>query len=152
MNGTIGQGTIELGDAEALVGVNRDVTQVRETVSETDGGSFDTNLTVDHRVFSQTGRSEMGNELKELPGNAVKASRNGYKDTVNAGKAVVDTVFHGGDSREDVVTRYQGYRRNLHVASEIDELSIDQGCLQQDKKGGYKPEIGGSRLRISNGY
>jgi hypothetical protein len=93
-------------------------------------------VAVDHRVFSQTGRSEMGNELKELPGNAVKVSRNGYKDTVNAGKAVVDTVTHGGDSREDVVTRYQGYRRNLHVASEIDELSMDQGveALNEDVK------------------
>jgi hypothetical protein len=69
VNGTIGNGTVEAGNADALDDVNRDVTQVRETVSETDGGSFDASLTVDHRVFSQTGRSEMGNELKELPGN-----------------------------------------------------------------------------------
>jgi hypothetical protein len=76
VNGTIGNGTVEVGNADALDDVNRDVTQVRETVSETDGGSFDASLTVDHRVFSQTGRSEMGSELKELPGNYGRSVRN----------------------------------------------------------------------------
>jgi hypothetical protein len=76
VNGTIGNGTVEAGNADALDDVNRDVTQVRETVSETDGGSFDASLTVDHRVFSQTGRSEMGSELKELPGNYGRSVRN----------------------------------------------------------------------------
>jgi len=76
VNGTIGNGTVEVGNADALAGVNRDVDQVRETVSETDGGSFDASLTVDHRVFSQTGRSEMGSELKELPGNYGRSVRN----------------------------------------------------------------------------
>ena len=76
VTGTIGNGTVEVGNADALAGVNRDVDQVRETVSETDGGSFDASLTVDHRVFSKTGRSEMGNELKELPGNYGRSVRN----------------------------------------------------------------------------
>jgi hypothetical protein len=76
VNGTIGNGTVDAGNADALAGVNRDVTQVRETVSETDGGSLDTSVAVDHRVFSQTGRSEMGSELKGLPGNYGRSVRN----------------------------------------------------------------------------
>ena len=100
MTGTIGNGTVEVGNADALDDVNRDVEQVRETVSETDGGAFDASVAVDHRVFSQTGRSEMGAELKELPAipKAAHYARNEINDPGKAERSkplpAEKAVFH----------------------------------------------------------
>jgi len=115
VTGTIGNGTVEGGNADVLDGVNRDVTQVRETVSETDGGSFDASVAVDHRVFSQTGRREMGAELKELPGNIRTSGHflHDYREHKNAeglAKMGVDVEnFNDAEMTERKMTQKYGF-------------------------------------------
>ncbi|MFT6332657.1 MAG: hypothetical protein ACJAW3_001001, partial [Lentimonas sp.] len=63
-------GTLNDSDSEILKDLNRDVNNTQEITKDTITGALDFEVTIDHRLLSSAGRSEIAKEVRNLPKHA----------------------------------------------------------------------------------
>lgn len=94
---TIGAGNITVGGDTnpELAGLNRDTDKVQEITKDEITGSLDSNVTVDNRVFSESGRKEISDQHEHFTDNVVMAGAGAIGTVEGAAKFVGDAVGLG---------------------------------------------------------
>lgn len=72
---TIGQGDIEIADGSDVSGLNRDVNNMNEIVSDKVTGALDVDLTIDNREFTEEGRKQINKDLEQAGGLVTAAKK-----------------------------------------------------------------------------
>ncbi len=72
---TIGKGNIGVADGSDISGINRDVNEMNEIVSDKVTGALDVDLTIDNREFTKDGREQINKDLEQA-GGFVTAAKN----------------------------------------------------------------------------
>lgn len=72
---TIGKGSIEVADGSDISGINRDVNEMNEIVSDKVTGALDVDLTIDNREFTEEGRKEINKDLEQAGGLVTAAKK-----------------------------------------------------------------------------
>ncbi len=128
---TIGVGNITVGGNtnSELAGLNRDTDKVQEITKDEITGSLDSNVTVDNRVFSESGRKEISDRHEHFTDNVVMAGAGAFGTVEGAVKFVGDSVGLGGKE-------YDKYGNEVETSA-IDKWKANQsGMATGIRRGG----------------
>lgn len=105
---TIGAGNITVGGDTnpELAGLNRDTDKVQEITKDEITGSLDSSVTVDNRIFSESGRKEISDQHEHFVDNAIVAGVGAYGTIAGTAEQVYD-VATGDKSVSDGIKSWQ---------------------------------------------
>ena len=141
---TIGLGNITIGnntqtnDSELLAGLNRNVNNSQEITKDIITGALDGSMTIDNRVFTSDGRSEIANNFVNLPSNLVRAGAGATGSVMN----ILESAYNGAKnlSIDDAVDSWKANQSNLVAGQGISSNdksrevinNLSEGKSQQD--------------------
>lgn len=118
-----------VNDSNITANLNRDVTQSQIITKDVITGALDVNVTVDNRLFTESGRNQIGNELARLPDNLVieakfmaNAPKEIYNEVNEAVINVYDKLNPAADATPEVRKNLRAIIRTAAITGDVETL------------------------------
>jgi filamentous hemagglutinin len=135
---TIGEGSIIIDGKEAtneqLSGLNRDVSKSQEVTSDKITGALDASMTLDNRLFTETGRESIANDFENI-GTNLKQIGKGLTNNIVT-QSIKNAVTDKETNIIEAVKDYMGIDRTETEIQQDKELTGNlNGLTNQDAEG-----------------